>query len=92
MDALYTAYIEVEYDRTHEGDYAKKTYSVDCRAGDLSFLSQLPNSGLLGNGDSILQVAIHHSSTIARTPPDEHFESVEKLIAHFGSVHFKKKK
>lgn len=91
MNALYTAYFEVRFDRTGEGDYATKVYSLDCRSEDLAFISQLPNASSFGNEDSLLQVAIHHSSSVARTPASEHFDSLEKLLVHFGSIHFKKK-
>jgi hypothetical protein len=90
MNVLYTVYIEVEYDRTNEGDYAQRFYSLDCGPGDLAFVSQLAHA-LPGNEDKILQVAIHHSSTLARKPTTEHFESVEKLLIYFGSLHFKDK-
>ena len=92
MNAPYTVYLEIEYDKTHEGDYARKIYSVDCRADELSFITQLPNAALLGNGDSVLQASVHHASSLARTPAEEHFDSLEKLLIYFGTVHFKKGK
>jgi len=91
MSVLYTVYIEAEYDATGEGDYRKRAYSVDCRMEDLAFISQLPNATRLGNSDSIIQVAIHHASSIAVTPPEEHFESLESLLVHFGTIHFRNK-
>lgn len=90
MNALYTVYLEIEYDRTNEGDYVRRVYSVDCGAEDLAFIQQLPNAALLGNGDTVLQASIHHGSSLARTPAEEHFFSLEELLIKFGSVHFKK--
>lgn len=92
MNAPFTVYIEVEYDPTNEGNYRTKIYSVDCGVADLAFIAQLSNATLLGNEDEILQVVIHHASSLARTAADEHFRSLEELIIHFRSVHFKVQK
>lgn len=82
----------MEYDRTNEGNYANRVYTLDCTAEELPFVSQLPNATSFGNQDEVVQVVIHPTGSLAQVGAEEHFDSLDKLIAHFGSIHFKKSK
>jgi len=91
MYALFTAHVLVEYDRTNEGDYEKRKYSVDCEKEDLAFLALLPTLGVTGNEEEILEVGIYPPGLPDLVASCGHFDSVAKLISHFNSIKFKNK-
>lgn len=89
MNAPYTAYIEVEYDRTNEGDYERRMYSVDCDTTDLPFVSSLAGGVFREKGfEFIERVVIITSDELACFAPIEHFSSVREMLIFFRGVIF----
>lgn len=87
--APFTAYIEVEWDSTNEGNYKKLWLSLDVQTEELGFVALLPQSKGTIYDYEILRVSIWPSSRIVSSlSPSEHFSSVREFLEKVGGVNF----